>query len=490
MLLNLFHHKDDASFTKAIAPVKQSYVTGKYIAGDKALALPFAEDYSKMFGTAAKANPAEAATLLDKSVEGHYNHFCNVVAALVHIITYAQGHMEALLPEGETDAEQDFSDQRRLNNMFKAYYHDVGKTIVSRKHAVEGSALFAEPKASVRFRFEEIFAQYPGCKTDSRTLADYAENIGAHDLFGTISTGENGILSASGVIDKFNSLYCNKITAVKTAVFDLWLLNVADIIVSINDHIPGKTKWNAQPWQWVAPGNMNGYIEKLLNSYKGAYLLEDLDFSLQIAGQGNAFAYAKALAERRAAYRFQRLARQTLGDVLERSKTFPAGLKDAAIKLLEDKALIPSIEALLRGEFGESFGEYFGTMLQFDYALGFFNTLAKRAVTWLEVELSGGSFRTGWLYNQKIPTENEYSGEFIDRYNAECVVNNFMMVLAGVFGEIHRLTADQGCWNIEFEDAGNRLTDSKAEKLLYFDGAYRAGNARVLLMREIMLYKG
>jgi hypothetical protein len=63
------------------------------------------------------------------------------------------------------------------------------------------------------------------------------------------------------------------------------------------------------------------------------------------------------------------------------------------------------------------------------------------------------------------------------------------MVLAGIFGEIHRLTADIESFNIEFDDAANRLIPSKADKLLFFDGPYRAGNARVLLMREIMLYK-
>ncbi len=489
MLLNLFNCKDDASFKAAMEPVKHSYLTGEYSAGGKAFALPFDRYYAKMFGQAAEANPAEAATILDRNVVGHYNHFCNVAASLAHFLSYAERQMDALLPKGEDGVERAFSSQRKLDSMFKAYYHDVGKTIVSRRHAVEGSALFAEPKASVRFRFDEIFAQYPECGIDSRTLSDYAVNIGAHDLLGTISTGENGILSASSAINSFKSLYADDKGRVKTAVFDLWLLNVADIIVSINHFIPGYTKWDAQPWQWTAPGNMDGDIEKLLNSYKGAYLLEDLDFTLQIAAADDSFEYAKALAAKRSAHRFQRLARQTLGDVLERSKTFPARLKDKVIERLEDDALIPSIEALLRGEFGDSYGQYFGTMLQFDYALGFFSKLAAQSAKWLEVELSGGSFRTGWIYNQKIPKGSGYHGAFLDRYNAECIVNNFMMVLAGIFGEVHRLTSDIESWNIEFEDAGNRLTPSKADKLLYFDGAYRAGNARVLLMREIMLYK-
>ncbi len=490
MLLDLFNCADDALFALAMEPVKRSYLSGEYTANGKAFALPFEKNYEEMFGQAAKASPEAAAVILDKSVVGHYNHFCNVNATMAHMLVYAEKHMDALLPKGEKGVERAFSNRRKLDNMFKAYYHDVGKTIISRRHAVEGSALFAEPKASVRFRFEGIFAQYDVGDADSRTLADYALNIGAHDLIGTISTGENGILSMCGVIERFKSLYNGDKVKVKTAVFDLWLLNVADIIVSINDFIPGESKWDAQDWQGTAPGNMDGFIEKLLNSYKGAYLLEDLAFALQIAGADDSYAVAKALAVKRAACRFQRLARQTLGDVLERRKSFPSGVKGEVIKYLDGEAIIPSVKAILRGEFGESCNEYFGTMLQFDYALGFFIKLAERAVRWLEEELIRGSFRTGWLYNQKVVNPSGYDAAFIDRYNAECIVNNFMMVLAGVFGEVHRLTADIERWNIEFDDAAKRLTDSKAEKLLYFDGAYRAGNARVLLMREIMLYKG
>ena len=77
----------------------------------------------------------------------------------------------------------------------------------------------------------------------------------------------------------------------------------------------------------------------------------------------------------------------------------------------------------------------------------------------------------------------------MDRYNAECIVNNYLAVLAGIFGEISRLTGDIENWKIEFEDAKNRLNEAKTTRLLFLDGVYRADNARSLLMRDIMLYK-
>ncbi|MDR0974593.1 MAG: hypothetical protein LBL80_02745 [Ruminococcus sp.] len=489
MLLSLFTTADDQAFKSAFDTVKESFVTGKYIADGKELDLPFAKQYQDFWGHYARKKSDAPETIENSDNVGHYNHFCNVVAAMAHIIAYAKAHPDKFLPENENSAEKTFSTKRKLDNMLTAFYHDIGKTIIFHRHAMEGKSLLAEPKASVRYRFETIFTEFSDCELSPQTLAVYGGFIGSHDMFGTIGTGENGILSMSGVISRLKSLYNGDLTKVKTAVFDLWLLNLADIIVSIGDFIPGYSKFAAQPWQETNLGNMDNYIEQFLSSYKGVYLLEDLNFALEIAGSDDPYNTAKKLAEENASQRFRRLTRQTLGEAVKGSKAFTSSLKDEVIKLLDSDAAIASVKEILRGEFGEEYGKRFGTMLQFDYALGFFLKLSGQAVKMLEIELTGGSFRTGWLYNQKIPTGNTYPTDFLDSYNASCIVNNYIMVLAGIFGEIHRLTADIESFNIEFDDAANRLTPSKADKLLFFDGAYRAGNARVLLMREIMLYK-
>jgi hypothetical protein len=469
--------------------VKESYVTGKYKTGVKELDLPFAKQFQGFLNQYSRKKPSDPETIEYSDNVGHYNHFCNVVAAMAHIIVYAEAHPEVFIPEHDDSVEKTFSAQRKLDNMLTAFYHDIGKTIIFRRHAIEGKSLLTEPKASVRYRFETIFNEFPDCELSPQTLSRYGEFIGSHDMFGTIGTGENGILSMSGVISRLKSLYNDDCGKVKTAVFDLWLLNLTDIIVSIGDFIPGYSKFAAQPWQETKPGNMDNYIEQFLSSYKGVYLLKDLHVALEIAGSDEPYSTAKILAEKNAAQRFRRLARQTLGEAVKGSKIFTAAQKEEVIKLLDSDTAIASVKEILRGEFGEEYGKRFGTMLQFDYALGFFLKLSGQAVKMLETELTGGSFRTGWLYNQKIPTGNTYPSDFLDSYNAECIVNNYIMVLAGIFGEIHRLTADIESFNIEFDDAANRLTPSKADKLLFLDGAYRAGNARVLLMREIMLYK-
>ncbi|MDR1705466.1 MAG: hypothetical protein LBS19_12375 [Clostridiales bacterium] len=495
MLPTLFNRNGDQAFADAMEAVRQSYLTGQYAVNGQSHKLPYTKQLNDLFGRLAGKTPEELKAIEYRDALGNLSHFTNVVAAMAHIVTYAEKHMDKLLPKGENDVERVFSPQRRLDIMMIAYYHDIGKAIIPRRHAMGGKYLLAEPKASVRFRFEQIFSAYKECRISPGKLSLYSETIGAHDLIGTMGTGENGTLSMSGVVLRFKDLFNGDKAKVKTAVFDLWLLNVADIIVSINNFTPGYSKFMKQPWQWAQPGHMDGKIEELLGfaaskySFQGEYLNEDLRFALQIADSYDSYGFAKNLAEKQAAHRFRRLARQTLGNSVENGAALSKTLKDKVIKVLDDDAAIASVKEILRGEFGDDYGRRFGMMLQFDYALGFFNKLSERAVEWLGIELTEKTFRTGWLYNQKVPKGGGYHDDFLDSYNAECIVNNYIMVLAGIFGEIYRLTADIESWNIEFEDARSRLDNSKADKLLFFDGAYRAGNARVSLMREIMLYK-
>ena len=116
----------------------------------------------------------------------------------------------------------------------------------------------------------------------------------------------------------------------------------------------------------------------------------------------------------------------------------------------------------------------------------------KRATYWIGKELAGEkNVRTGWLYHQKQDGRaRNYDVGFLYRYNAETITYNYMVLMSDIFCDIARMTEGMGHWHIEFKDALNRLTDSKADKLLYMDGPHRAGHTRSLLMRELMLYRG
>lgn len=496
-MLNLLDCNDSLSYTNEMDAIRKSYLTGVYTSNGNTTELPFGSLFQEHF----EIRKDEELPLDDKNRkwQGNLNHFCNVVGATAHLLNYFEKHMESYLPE-EADITRHFDDQRKLDNLLKSYYHDLGKTVIGRRHAVEGKAFFVGMKASARYLFRNFFALYPDCQVSSCTLSCYAEHIGAHDLFGTLGTGENGLFSLCGVLNGFADLYDGDTSKVKTAVFDLWLLNVADIITSITE-ISGTVNGEFQqkpinkfiPHDWVkyVPGTLETDIQLFLDSFHGKCLLDDLGFAMQIAGSENKEDIAKTLAEKRSAHRLQRLACQTLGGVLKQSTTFPVDLKSEILSRLTSDPLLAQIKIILKGEFGSDYGKLFGTMLQFDYALGFFQKISAQAVYWMEQELANKPIRTGFLYNQKDPKPDAVSSDntFLTPYNAECAINCYIMVLAGIFGEIHRFTEDIERWNIEFDDAGNRLTKSKANRLIYIDGVYQAGKARVQLMRELMLYK-
>ena len=240
MLKSLLTQTSDNAFAVAIEAVKRAYLTGTYIASGQEIPLPFRRPFHELF--TAKED-------LDKPYDPTrplqspwvYHHMGNVIAAMAHILKYAGIHADRFLPKEEDDVDRSFTEQRKLDLLHLAYYHDIGKCIISRRHAVEGKALFTEPKASVHYRFEQIFRAYEtyGISLSDETIPFYAELIGAHDIFGTISTGENGLLSLCGIIRRLAALFRYKLQAIKAAVFDLWLLNIADILVSLN-RINGK----------------------------------------------------------------------------------------------------------------------------------------------------------------------------------------------------------------------------------------------------------
>ena len=504
MLLSLINAESYDDFSAAFKAVKDSYLNGIYIAGGQPALLPFWRVFKSLFRE--KDDPYEPYFYpkdtddvtppgLPEKIRnvGWYNHMCNVSAAMAHVLLYAEKQIGRFIPEDIENVDRVFTRQRKLDNLHLAYYHDIGKCNTPRRHAFEGKSLFYESKASTRRRFENIFKSYKSKTLSLReeTIAYYAELIGAHDIFGTISTGENGLLSLSGVISRLAVIFNYDIKKTKTSVVDLWLLTIADIIVSV-PLINGKTQEELD-WGGHLPGKNDENLDAFFESEKGRNLRDDLIYAFDIAdaalnGKPDVYSYAKVLSEKLAVFRIKRLARETLGIVLENNAVFPLKIKNKIIDKLESDGINGDIDRILNVEFGENYRQIFGTMLQFDYALRFFREIAGIAVGRINDELKGGKFRTGWVLIEKSAAD-KYSGNFKADYNAECILNNYLTMLAGIFGEISRLTGDIEHWNIEFDDAANRLDGIKIERLLCFGGVYLASNARNLLMREIMLYK-
>jgi hypothetical protein len=459
---------DPTTFVEAIGKIRAAYEANVYPFSNL-LALPFAKNYQTLLGTGTN--------------NGNHNHFVNVVATAAHLLDYY-------------DQEKHFSPDRKLKFLLTAFYHDIGKTIcvnldknlfVTRRHAIEGASLFLEPRASVVSEFDAIFKFYQSDISARDYMNWSAELIQSHEMFGTVSTGENGYMSVAEAVSRLKDYGGD----CQENVFNLWLLNIADILVSItvlNDAPQNKMEPNKYFLQPV--GSQKGTIDWFFKTFQGRALLKDLEIAQTIASDSDPLKAAYNIASETALVRFQRLAQQTIGR--ESKALSDRELSGKIVRLVEGDSLSSEIARILRGEFGPDYKSKFGHMQQFDYALSFFSNLAKWAVKRIGEELDGSGFRTGWVYSQKYEhsTKRTYTPEFIAEYNASAIVSNFLLLQAGIFAEVSRLTGDIEQWNVEFGDANERLTESKKDKLLNFDGGYRSANARVNLMKEIMLYRG
>ena len=481
----LFSLLNPETFPAAITQIKDAYLSETWFAKGEKMPLPFGKPLRSFFETPKGNAPFNGIETGQNA--GNYHHFVNVTAATAHFVHHYIGM-------GEMKADEK---RRLLTLMLAAFYHDVGKTVCDRRHAVEGKAFFAEPKASTQFHFTQIFASH-GLTLKPENLHKLAILVGAHDLCGTMATGENSTLSIGPLLKELAALYdgCGpqeKERRIICTLFDLWLLNRADIMVSM----PPAPKWAFQESvTCVLPGESQR-LAQFLESDKEKTLRMDFDLAAEAARElcagRDADAFLAARTEALAAERMLRLARQGLGDVISTdSAQFPSALAAALRARLSSPRLTVQVNDIFSAELGEGWQKSIATMGQLDYALGFFQKLGKRILFRVNAELAEptSAARIGWIYSRKDNSKSGYPADYLDAYNAESIVSNWLVILAGLFGGIARLTSGIGLWNIEFGDATARLTDSKADKLLLLDGPHRAAATRAILLRELMLYRG
>ena len=199
---------------------------------------------------------------------GNFNHFVNVVICLARLIQYfsdSNSYINELkfIPEGLIDdckiSNDDIAYQpnssgsmRIFQLMLSGFYHDLGKTIIDQRHSIEGEIIFLADKTSTSlFKLHKVVKSY---QTKNCDIFDKDENyerddltliskmVLYHDQFGTLGTGEDGYLRLVKIIDFIKMISINKypgfhqkdnqLSWSACTLFDLWLLNIADIIVS------------------------------------------------------------------------------------------------------------------------------------------------------------------------------------------------------------------------------------------------------------------
>jgi hypothetical protein len=113
---------------------------------------------------------------------------------------------------------------------------------------MEGAIIIEDLTSASRYRLDKVVKcydkEYEFGPDDWMFISDL---LLFHDQFGTLGTGEDGYMQLVTVVDRIKQygLIHNHEQRIWSAryLFDLWLLNIADIIVSLKDKYSLQKKW-------------------------------------------------------------------------------------------------------------------------------------------------------------------------------------------------------------------------------------------------------
>lgn len=560
----------------------------------------------------------------------NYNHFVNVVMATARLVQYFKNRKniakifsehpskEPLPDESttlcETLAYSDAPNIRTFKLMLAAFYHDIGKTIVNHRHGMEGAFIIADHTTKSLFYLNEIVRKYyPNAEWKRDDLLSIADFLYYHDFFGTLGTGESSYTLLADILDKikrYSLIYMvdpdKMIHRSQKELFDLWILNMADIMVSLVD------KWESQESIWCDKNKAEDAIKFFLKEKDGDRHVHDLRVSLRLLEEHNKSTHTddtlkleqlgQEQAKNHAVERIRRLVCSTLRSALSsylnkndadfsssefkdkdslkslckaikndklslngetvddinnllkisglyeqlKNKNTQQKLSDNINKLrqvydtskcernlkklnrglleefypdscpkrmrgivkmenliehiakinpeskLYEIVIPPGVMNTLVNRCVQSLGDprefcsRFSRIGCMDYSLGFFNKIAERAINRVEWELNGSSIRTGWIHSggSKVLTES-----YLDETNSMFFVDNYCSTVVRILGCLlfRERSIDKIC-NIEFEDASERLTNEKIDKIMAIEGPYRASRSIELILKTVFVY--
>jgi hypothetical protein len=445
----------------------------------------------------------------------NYNHFVNVVAALARLICYFKDPQnvrnvlgentdidtcETIAYGGKGGSQIDVPNFRTFKLMLAAFYHDIGKTIVSPRHAMEGAGILASQPSNWK-QFNKIVNAYrKGRKPlslsndeifDSEDLLFVADLVLYHDQYGTLSTGEDGYLQLVEILDKINrySLKHGTERAIwsKRYLFDLWLLNIADIMTSMSQKLESQSDW----WE----KSETTAIQKIENFFfneekeKANCLVHDLKISLSLLEKHFCKKHIGDLTS------IEEDAHQiSAHHVIERlRRLIVASIHRALVNLLNDrdkqyKIFSNSFGNLLQGfpeEFWDSvivrsiesvadrndFCSRLSWIGKSDYALGFF------------IKIAEGSLRQS---EEKFSNDGVSDNDIVQD-EAQQFANDYAAIVIQILGHlVFRERSITSLKNFEFSDAEKRLIDEKVKEIL--QGLSRSRRATYLILQTIYLY--
>lgn len=373
----------------------------------------------------------------------NFNHFINVVMCLARLIQYFSinyNHIAAFnfLPNNyKSDCKLNTSDLafeyskagnfRIFKLMLAGFYHDLGKTIIDQRHSIEGEILILADRTSTSLYYlhraiEKYKSQLQlfddSAKFEGNDLSLVSKMLLYHDQFGTLGTGEDGYLRLVNIVDFIKMLSLNRIPGFEQkneqliwstcTLFDLWVLNIADIMVSIAGR-EGIGKFDLQDVSWSDLKTSVKRIQDFFDSEHGHSRIHDLKIAcrllfshfhreskLKIHVSDNTKIIKKAVDNSRfhTTERLRRLIssslRRPLKNIQEKSKSERTKkLAVAIMQNIEKSNWVFTIERSLEvlGT-AEQFKTKFSWIGKMDYSLGFFEKIALETIHLIDEELT------------------------------------------------------------------------------------------------------
>lgn len=493
---------------------------------------------------------------------GNYCHFINVVAALSHLVYFFSNDNNSTWFNRQFNEIENAwapikynknADLRKFRLMLAGFYHDIGKTIVDHRHAMEGYMILSSYQSGALMDFTLLSKQYKHdglndtYNLDREDLLFIADLVYYHDVFGTLSTGENGYVRLINMIERIER-YCRKEDKVlkaehvedvevfsndvrlnnlkeagKQNIFDLWLLNLADLMVSINDKYSEQKKWTKNNL-----GSNDQYIKDFIDPpkhskelsaiKKGNDLLHDLTitfnlFDIYVNDQYQLelkpfkpavlkFAYYHNVA------RIRRLVKNSLFPIVHKSyndynNSNPANDISSFYNSILDitkYAIDKTVDTAIRSS--SDYADFLNRLSWvgiLDYSLGFFRKLAQVAFDTIinrinslacNLDKSGANSKTihtGWI-NENIGTFNGDINCWCEA-NGRYFIDNYIHIIIQTIN--HLLFRDpfiENIINFEFEDAEKRLTPDKISRILFFEGPARSSKSMTLILETVFIY--
>lgn len=422
---------------------------------------------------------------------------------------------------------------RSLKLMLAAFYHDIGKTVVDHRHGMEGAFILADHTMRSLYQMRSIAEAYSaGNPWEREDLLEISNFLYFHDSFGTLGTGESSYTALPEILDRIkrSSLRreeprADQIALSDNLLFDLWVLNLADILasgvlpVTLPSGVVRMSKWEHQK-VWETAADANRAIEEFLQSELGRDKIHDLGVARRLLREHNKSAHrddtyqlremAQEESRAHAVERIRRLigtslsgawaqfcdADQPTADDPIYTRLFEcvfrpyAGGQSPGPDIMLGQGVIHNIifRAIQSLSDPEEFYERLSWIVCMDYSLGFFSMIARRAIDAIAAELRNTGRSTGWVY-QGSGGAREFPTDYLCKMNATFFIDNYAATIVKILSHLlfrERFTKQLS--NLEFEDARNRLTEDKIDKIIGLEGPHRQDRSIELILRTVFVY--